>query len=173
MEDGAAVSVCFGVPSLVGGLAAVAKTLPICSWLRAPLLPSHLIQQEPSPASSSVLRASCSRTSDFRTCRPTPGRLGRETAAADLHRGKRVLFQAWNLEPAVGVCPHHPPSRRPCQAEAFPPGSDAPARLQNLPPAGAAFGSIFNEGDEFPQSSDGWPLFLLKCVRRREALYHV
>lgn len=34
---------CFGVPSVVGGPAAVAKTLPICSWLRAHLLRSHLI----------------------------------------------------------------------------------------------------------------------------------
>lgn len=46
----------FGVASVVGGPAAPAKTLPICSWLRAHLLPSHLIQQEPSLASSSVLR---------------------------------------------------------------------------------------------------------------------
>lgn len=143
--------------------------------------PSHLIRREPSLASLSVLRASCSRTSDFRTRRPTPT-LGWETAAADLHRGKPVLFQAWNLEPVVGVSPHHPLSRCPCQAEASPEGSHASAlisRAFSLP--GLAF-SLPHERLLAPSLmkvmnfSSLWPLFAslpLKCVRRREALHHV
>lgn len=181
-DAGATVFLGFGVPSVVGGPAAVAKTPPICSWLPAHLLPSHLIQQQPSPASFSCLKSLWLQ--DFRLQDPTPAPLGRETAAADHHRGKPVLFQARDLEPVVGVCPHPAPSRCPCQEGASPRGAEASALISRAlslqgrlqPSASPPSGSIFNEGDEFPPSSHGWPPFEslpLKCVRRREALHHV
>lgn len=138
------------------------KRRPSVPGSEPPLLRSHLIR----------LKSLLLQDFRFQDLSPDAGLTWPGMGAADLRGGEPVLFQAWNLEASVGVCPHHPPSRRPRQARS-PPGSDAPARLQKPPPAAPAFGSVFNGGDGFPQSSDGWPLFLLKCVRRREALHHV